>query len=610
MTNPTRSPGPSADHPPQSDDMSRIVSEAAEKSQEMIRQFLGQNAHHHHGTQSGDGKVDADPFNLGDAFLQWATKMAADPAKMAEAGFNLWQGYANIWQNAAKSFDGQKVEPVVAADALDRRFRHDHWNDHSVFDYIKQSYLFTSQWLTGLVRDVDGLDPQTARKMDFFTRQFIDAMSPSNFALTNPEVLQATVETRGENLVKGLRNMLDDLDQKNGRFNISMTDRSAFKIGENIAVTPGKVVFQNEMMQLIQYTPTTEKVNKRPLLIVPPWINKYYILDLNTRKSFVKWAVAQGHTVFIISWVNPQADLADKNFEDYMIQGIFAALDSVIKITGEKDVNAVGYCIGGTLLGCTLAYMAAARDQRIKSATFLTTLLDFSDPGELGVFTDEAQIEKLESRMEEAGYLEGQDMANVFNMLRANDLIWSFVVNNYLLGKDPFPFDLLYWNGDSTRMPRAMHSFYLRSCYLENKLVKPGGIKLNGKSIDLRKIKIPCYFLSTHDDHIAPWKSTYAGMRQFSGPVNFVLAGSGHIAGVINPPEAGKYCFWNNQSKPQDPDSWFETSTQTEGSWWPQWNEWVAEFSGGSVAPRSPGGDVLKPVEDAPGSYVLDQSKA
>ncbi len=608
MTDSPRSPESSSGNPLESSDVSQIVAEAAERSQEMIKTFLSQNAHAHQGTKGSNGAIDTDPFNLGNAFFEWATKIASDPAKVAEAGFDLWRGYVDIWQNAAKSFDGQEVKPVIAADSLDRRFRHDHWNDNSVFDYIKQSYLFTSQWLTGLVRDVEGLDPQTARKMDFFTRQFIDAMSPSNFALTNPEVLQATVETRGENLVKGLQNMLDDLDQTNGRFNISMTDKSAFKIGENIAVTPGKVVFQNEMMQLIQYAPTTEKVNKRPLLIVPPWINKYYILDLNNKKSFVKWAVAQGHTVFIISWVNPRAELADKNFEDYMIQGIFVALDSIATITGEKDVNAIGYCIGGTLLGCTLAYMAAKRDKRIKSATFFTTLLDFSDPGELGVFTDESQIEKLESRMEEAGYLEGQDMANVFNMLRANDLIWSFVVNNYLLGKDPFPFDLLYWNGDSTRMPKAMHSFYLRSCYLENKLVQPGGITLNDTPIDLKKVKTPCYFLSTHDDHIAPWKSTYAGMRKFSGPVRFVLAGSGHIAGVINPPEAGKYCFWNNDSKPQNPDSWFKTSSKTEGSWWPQWHEWVSEFSDGSVAPRPPGGKAVKPLEDAPGSYVIDSS--
>ena len=602
---------------PQVTEIAEIVAQATEKSRQMVEDFLRQNA-----AQSNQGKKDEmseahktpdmDPFNLGSAFFQLAHKMMADPTKVAEAGFNLWRGYATIWQNAAQSLNGSPSDSAISADPADRRFRHEDWNDNSVFDYIKQSYLFTSQWLTGVVRDVEGLDPQTARKVDFFTRQFIDALSPSNFVLTNPEVLRATVETKGENLVKGLGNMLADLDRENGRFNISMTDKSAFKIGENIAVTPGKVVFQNDMMQLIQYTPTTDQVHKRPLLIVPPWINKYYILDLNEKKSFVKWAVAQGHSVFVISWVNPGAGLAEKNFADYMKQGIFAALEAIATITDEKDVNAIGYCIGGTLLGATLAYMAAKKDNRIKSATFFTTLLDFSDPGELGVFTDEGQIEKLEARMEEAGYLEGQDMAGIFNMLRANDLIWSFVVNNYLLGKDPFPFDLLYWNSDSTRMPKAMHSFYLRNCYLHNKLIKPGGVTLDGVKIDLTKITTPSYFLSTHDDHIAPWQSTYAGMQKFSGPVEFVLSGSGHIAGVINPPTAQKYCYWHHETSTgkdptgKDPQQWFDSARRSDGSWWPQWLAWVGQFTQGSAKPRKPGEGKLKPIEDAPGSYVQD----
>jgi polyhydroxyalkanoate synthase len=429
-------------------------------------------------------------------------------------------------------------------------------------------------------------------------------MSPSNFLLTNPEVLRKTAETGGENLLKGLSNLLGDLERGKGKLRIKMTDTEAFKVGGNIGVSPGKVVYQNDLMQLIQYTPSTEKVLKRPLLIGPPWINKFYILDLRPRNSFVRWAVSQGHTVFVISWVNPDERLAEKGFDAYMHEGYLAALDAIEQATGEREVNAIGYCLGGTLLASTLAYMAAKGDDRIKTATFFVTMMDFTEAGELGVFIDEEQLKSLEEKMNKRGYLEGSEMATTFNMLRANDLIWSFVVNNYLMGNDPFPFDLLYWNADSTRMPAKMHSFYLRKMYQENLLAKPNGISLSGVPIDLRKIKTPAYFLSTREDHIAPWKSTYRGTQLLSGPKRFVLAASGHIAGVVNPPEGGKYNHWINEDLPPDPEAWFAGATELAGSWWPDWHRWVSSHGKAQVAARVPGDGKLPAIEDAPGSYV------
>ncbi|MEK9755231.1 MAG: class I poly(R)-hydroxyalkanoic acid synthase, partial [Rhodospirillaceae bacterium] len=459
---------------------------------------------------------------------------------------------------------------------------------------------------------VEGMDKKTANKVDFYTRQFIDALSPSNFVMTNPEVLRATLESGGENLVKGLENLLSDLEEGNGQLRIKMTDPNAFKVGKNIATTPGKVVFRNDLMELLQFDPMADQVVKTPLLIVPPWINKYYILDLREKNSFIRWATSQGHTVFVVSWVNPDATLAAKTFDDYMLEGPVAALDAVEKATGEKSVNIIGYCIGGTLLACTLAYLTAKKqDSRINSATFFTTMVDFTEAGELGVFIDDSQLSSLEEKMEERGYLEGSEMATTFNMLRANDLIWSFVINNYLLGKDPFPFDLLYWNSDSTRMPAAMHSFYLRKMYLENKLVQPGGIELAGVKIDLRTIKVPVYIVSTREDHIAPWKSTYAATGLYKGPIRFVLAGSGHIAGVVNPPDKPKYGYWTNEKLAKTPDAWLEKADAHEGSWWPDWDAWAKERAKGETVPaRKPGDGKLKVLCDAPGEYVMIKAKA
>jgi polyhydroxyalkanoate synthase len=427
--------------------------------------------------------------------------------------------------------------------------------------------------------------------------------------MTNPEVLRKTAETGGENLLKGLSNLLTDLERGKGQLRIRMTDETKFKVGENIAVTPGKVVFRNDLMELIQYQPTTETVLKRPLLIIPPWINKFYILDLRPKNSFIRWAVEQGHTVFVVSWVNPDETLAEKGFDDYMREGPYAALDAIEKATGERAINAIGYCLGGTLLSCTLAHMQAKRDTRIKSATFFTTMIDFAEAGELGVFIDEEQLQSLEEKMGKRGFLEGSEMATTFNMLRANDLIWSFVVSNYLLGQEPFPFDLLYWNDDSTRMPARMHSFYLRRMYQQNDLVKPGGVELDGVALDLRKIKVPSYVLSTREDHIAPWKSTYRATQVYAGKIRFVLAASGHIAGVVNPPESGKYSHWVNEDLPADPDAWFKGATELSGSWWPDWQRWVSAQDKAMVAARIPGEGGLPALADAPGEYVTVQAR-
>ncbi len=574
----------------------RSMADIAERSQRLVAEWLKRQGHEEQAL---------DPLNIGSAFLEMTTRLMANPARMMQAQIGFWQDYMTLWQNTARRMMGQPAEQVIAAPSSDRRFKDDAWRDNEVFDFIRQSYLLSARYVQDVVTHVDGLDPKTAQKVDFYARQFIDAMSPSNFLLTNPEVLRKTAETGGENLLKGLNNLLTDLERGKGRLHIKMTDTEAFRVGENIGVSAGKVVYQNDLMQLIQYSPSTEQVLKRPLLIGPPWINKFYILDLRPRNSFVRWAVSQGHTVFVISWVNPDSRLAEKGFEDYMQEGYLAALDAIEQATGEREVNAIGYCLGGTLLSSTLAYMAAKKDDRIKTATFFVTMMDFQESGELGVFIDEEQLQSLEEKMNKRGYLEGSEMATTFNMLRANDLIWSFVVNNYLLGNEPFPFDLLYWNSDSTRMPARMHSFYLRKMYQENLLAQPGGISLCGVPIDLRKIKTPAYFLSTREDHIAPWKSTYRGTQLLSGPKRFVLAASGHIAGVVNPPEGGKYSHWINESLPPDAEQWLAGGTEIAGSWWPDWHRWVIAQGGKEMVPaRVPGDGKLKPIEDAPGSYV------
>lgn len=551
-----------------------------------------------------------DPLNVGEPFAQLWARMWAEPQRVFDAQVELWRQYLDLWERTLSASRGEASAAAAETPRGDRRFRDPDWHGNQIFDFIRQSYLITSQWLLGLVRGVDGLEPVDARKIDFYTRQFIDALAPSNFILTNPQVLRATLETHGQNLVRGFENLAGDIERGNGKLMISMTDPDAFAVGVNVATTPGKVVYQNELMQLLQYEPTTEEAHRRPLLIVPPWINKYYILDLRPENSFIRWAVERGYTVFVVSWVNPDVRLAEKGFEDYMLEGPLAALDAIELATGEREVNAIGYCIGGTLTAATLAWMARRGDDRIKTCTFFASQVDFADAGELMVFIDEQQIRTLEETMErQGGVLEGRQMATSFNMLRSNDLIWSYVVDNYLLGKDPVPFDLLYWNSDSTRMPHRMHSYYLRNMYLHNLLAEPDALVLAGEPIDLRRVAIPIYLQAAREDHIAPPESVYKATKMFAGPVRFMLAGSGHIAGVVNAPAAQKYQHWTSEDGPSAPTAadWLATAGENPGSWWPDWDAWLAPQSGGPVPARTPGDGRLAAIEDAPGSYVAMQ---
>jgi polyhydroxyalkanoate synthase len=580
----------------QSAQLVEILGEIAESSRKLVEDFVARQ-----GDLESLGNGHAP---LGGSFMEMLTRVMSQPQELVQAQFDLWQDYMRLWQSTAQRMLGVEAEPVIVPDRGDRRFKDAAWNDNALFDFIKQSYLLSSKYFLQVASQKDGVNDKTQQKLEFYTRQFVEMMAPSNFVATNPEVLRLTIETRGENLLRGLKNMLEDLERGKGRLAIKMSDPTAFEIGRNVATSPGKVMFQTELMQLIQYSPSTQEVHRRPLMIMPPWINKFYVLDLQPKNSFIKFCVDQGYTTFVLSWVNPDEKLSHMSFEDYMLQGPLAALDAIEQATGEKEINAIGYCLGGTLLASTLSWMKQKRDRRIKSATFLTTLVDFSDPGELGVFIDEEQLASIERNMAKRGYLEGAEMAATFNMLRATDLIWSFVINNYLMGKDPFPFDLLYWNSDSTRMPAAMHSFYLRRFYHENALVRPGGVCLAGVDIDLRRIDLPVYWLSTREDHIAPWKSTYAATQLYRGPGRFVLAGSGHIAGVVNPPASGKYGYWTNSDLPADPEAWLAHAAHHEGSWWDDWASWNAAYTGGKVPARQPGDGKLTPIEDAPGSYV------
>ena len=589
-------------------EIGRAVAAIAERSQKLVAEFLARQAEVR---PTSPDPFNPDPFNIGTAFAEMTARLWSDPTKLMQAQISLWGDYMRLWQRTTERFlTGATAEPVAMPNAGDRRFRDPAWQENAAFDFIKQSYLLTAGFLQGQAHEVDGLDAKTRQKIDFYTRQFVDALAPSNFVLTNPEVLRATVEQRGENLLRGLEHLIEDMERGRGRLAIRMTDSDTFELGVSVATTPGKVMFQNELMQLIQYTPTTKRVLKRPLLIVPPWINKFYILDLTKQKSFVRWAVDQGHTVFVISWVNPDARLATKQFEDYLAEGPLAALLAIEQATGERQVNALGYCIGGTLLATTLAVMAARGDDRIASATYLTTLVDFSDCGELGVFIDEAQIQTLEERMAETGVLAGEEMAATFNSLRANDLVWSFVINNYLLGKEPFPFDLLFWNGDTTAMPAAMHSYYLRNMYQQNRLVQPGALMMSGTPVDLGRITAPSFLLATREDHIAPWTGCYAAGGYYTGPVTFCLAGSGHVAGVINPPAAGKYGYWTGPETKAAASQWLQQATHREGSWWPAWHAWAAALASTKVAARTPGAGALPALEDAPGSYVKRRTAA
>ena len=536
-------------------------------------------------------------------FGQIAEHWAADPQRLIMAQTSLTKGFLDLWAGSMKRIQGEPVPPVAEPDPGDKRFKDPEWSENPVFDFIKQAYLITSRWAEDLVKQSDGLDPHTKHKAEFYVRQISSALAPTNFVATNPELIRETLKENGENLVRGMKMLAEDIEAGKGTLKLRQTTSGNFAVGVNMATTPGKVIFRNDLMEVIQYEPVTEQVYKRPLLIVPPWINKFYILDLNPDKSFIRWAVSQGLTVFTISWVNPDERQATKSFEDYMREGIFTALDVVEQATGEKKVTAIGYCVGGTLLSVALAYMAAVGDERIESATLFTTQVDFTHAGDLSVFVDEDQVRNIEDRMYARGYLEGSSMASAFNMLRPNDLIWPYVVNVYLKGQEPFPFDLLYWNSDSTRMPAANHSFYLRNCYLENKLSK-GQMEVGGIELDLKRVSIPIYNLAAREDHIAPAKSVFLGSQRFGGEVTYVLAGSGHIAGVVNPASKPKYQFWTGGKPEGELNEWIDNATEHPGSWWPHWVQWIAAQAPEKVEARKPGGGKLEPLGDAPGDYV------
>ena len=528
----------------------------------------------------------------------------SDPDRANDIQTRIGKAYLDLWGNSVRRLAGEELPPVAAPSPRDKRFADPEWKSNQFFDFILQLYLLTTQWANDLVRDAEGLDPHTRKKAAFYVQQLTNALAPSNFVLTNPEVLRETLTSNGDNLVRGMKMLAEDIEAGHGTLRIRQSDPSNLEVGINMATTPGKVIFQNDLMQLIQYTPTTESVLRTPLLIVPPWINKFYILDLKPEKSFIKWCVDQGVTVFVISWVNPDKSLGAKTWEDYMKEGPLAAMDAIERATGEMKVHTMGYCVGGTLLATTLAWLAEKRRVRVSSATFLAAQVDFTHAGDLLVFVDEDQISAIERDMRASGVLEGAKMAMAFNMLRSNDLIWSYVVSNYLKGKQPASFDLLHWNSDATRMPAANHSYYLRNCYLENRLTS-GSMVLDNTRLDLSKVKVPVYNLATREDHIAPADSVLYGSQFFGGPVKYVLSGSGHIAGVVNPPSAGKYQYWTNDNiKDVTLDDWIKNAQEHKGSWWPDWRQWLEAIDPEQVAAREVGAAALPPIEDAPGSYV------
>jgi len=528
----------------------------------------------------------------------------SDQDRAAEVQARIAKAYLDLWGSSMRRLAGEEAPPAIAPSPRDKRFADPEWKSNQFFDFVLQLYLLTAQWAQELVKNADGLDPHTRRKAEFYVQQITNAMAPSNFVLTNPEVLRETLASNGVNLVRGMKMLAEDIEAGRGTLRIRQSDPSNLEVGVNMATTPGKVIFQNELMQLIQYEPSTENVLRTPLLIVPPWINKFYILDLKPEKSFIKWCVDQGISVFVISWINPDKSLRAKTWEDYMKQGPLAAMDAIERVTGEMKVHTMGYCVGGTLLATTLAWLADKRRVRVTSATFLAAQVDFSHAGDLLVFVDEDQVSAIERDMQASGVLEGAKMAMAFNMLRSNDLIWSYVVSNYLKGQQPSAFDLLHWNSDATRMPAANHSYYLRNCYLENRL-SSGTMVLDNTLLDLSKVKVPVYNLATREDHIAPADSVLYGSQFFGGPVKYVLSGSGHIAGVVNPPSLGKYQYWTNDNiKDLTLAEWLKGAREHKGSWWPDWREWLQSIEGEQVPARAVGTAELPPLEDAPGSYV------
>ncbi|MEO8319020.1 MAG: class I poly(R)-hydroxyalkanoic acid synthase [Bradyrhizobium sp.] len=556
--------------------------------------------------ENGEAR-DKPPNEIGEVVKTFSTVAEywlSDQDRASDIQTRMAKAYLDLWGSTVRRMAGEESKPAIEPSPRDKRFKDPEWRSNQFFDFVLQLYLLTTQWAQELVKNADGVDAHTRKKAEFYVQQITNAIAPSNFVFTNPEVLRETLASNGGNLVRGMKMLAEDIEAGHGTLRIRQSDPANLVVGVNMATTPGKVIFQNELMQLIQYTPTTETVLRTPLLIVPPWINKFYILDLKPEKSYIKWCVDQGITVFVISWVNPDKELGKKTFDDYMKEGPLTAMDVIEKVTGELKVHTAGYCVGGTLLASTLAWLAEKRRQRVTSATFFAAQVDFSHAGDLLVFVDEDQISALERDMQASGVLDGGKMAMAFNMLRSNDLIWSYVVSNYLKGQPPTAFDLLHWNSDATRMPAANHSFYLRSCYLENRL-STGSMVLDNTLLDLSKVKVPVYNLATREDHIAPAESVLYGSQFFGGPVKYVLSGSGHIAGVVNPPASGKYQYWTNDNiKDIKLADWLKGATEHKGSWWPDWLQWLDGLDAERVPARAVGSEAMPPLEDAPGSYV------
>jgi polyhydroxyalkanoate synthase subunit PhaC len=547
-----------------------------------------------------------DPLGVQTALNDVWANLVKQPETLRDAHAQLWQRYAEIWQrHTGYLLTGQGAEE---GPARDKRFRDPEWRSNPAFSMLRESYLANAGFIADLIDKAQGVDEATKRKAQFFIKQAVDAASPSNFLMTNPAALREILRTGGESLVKGVENLAADLKRGHGALAISQTDLDAYKVGVNVATTPGKVVFRNRVFELIQYTPATETVHAVPLLIFPPWINKYYILDLQPKNSMIKWLTEQGHSVFLVSWVNPDEDMAEVDFEDYLREGVYAAVQAVQDATGAEAINAVGYCVGGTLLAAALAHMAKRGDRRIQSATFFASQVDFRCAGDLLVFSDDAGIKFLEAKMDEhGGVLDAQTMADTFNALRSNDLIWNYVVDNYYIGKPPPSFDLLYWNADQTRMPKALHLYYLRRFYRDNALAE-GKLTLDGETLSLKDVQVPIFMQSSKEDHIAPALSVYRSAQTFGGPVEFIVAGSGHIAGVINHPAANKYQYWTNKNMKGALDDWYAFAHETPGSWWPYWDSWLRERAGAEIPARIPGEGKLKPICDAPGEYVKVRS--
>ena len=597
MTDVERAPRPPDLSLPTPLAMSQVLIDIAQRAQRLVSDFLQRQA----SDMTGPSAID--PLNVGGAFIEMTARMMADPAKLLQANVSLWQDYMSLWQRTTQRLLGQDSRPLDEVPVGDRVVGEIAWDENALFDFVKQSFLLTARWLQATVRDVEGLDKRTSQRIDFYTRQFVDAMAPSSFVLTNPEVLRATVESGGDNLIRGLEALLKDLERgKNGLW-VGRSASEVFEVGRDLAATPGKVIYQNPLMQVLQYEPTTPEVGRVPLLLVPPWLNKFYVLDLKPKNSLVKWLVDQGQTVFVISWVNPDEALAAKTFEDYVLEGLLQSLDVVEQATGEHVVNVAGYGLGGTLLAALLAYMAAKGDDRIGSASFFAAMTDFREPGELSVFVNEDLLACLDTLAGDGDAALGKDMTAVCDLLRANDLVWSFVVSSYLLGQQSFPYDLMFWNSDTTRFPTALHDFYLRNLYQANLLREPGGINIAGTPIALERIKTPGFAVAAKEDHIAPWRSVYGLTEMTGGPMRFCLATSGHVGGIVNPPTTRRSCYWTHARTPKDASAFLDGATRHDGSWWPEWGKWLVRHGGGKVPAREPGGR-LRPLEEAPGSYV------